>query len=161
MTPSKLISSNWSSTVWSPYAIPQAVSLHHYYKSKTRWSSIDFECKWEYDLWDFENENYSYRNESSLLCCNRLEGKIDDINTCGLNKATYNKIRNFLFGTASKESEVISCSALNFWRLLFASMGTTDPRLTDTLHYHGGVGKVVSGKGSGGRGDGGRSDWTV
>ena len=135
----KLQSSEWSSTVWSPYAIPHAIRLNHYYHSEPKWSYIDFFCKWEYYLWDFEAEDYK-RGETKLLCSNRLD-KIDKINTCGLNKTTYETLRSFLFGTASKESEEVTlCSPMNFWRLIFASMGTTDPNLSDTLRYHGCVG---------------------
>ena len=135
---SKLRSSKWSSTVWSPYAIPHGIYLSHYYHSEPKWSYIDFCCEWEYKLWDFEDEDFK-RGELMLLCSNRLD-KIDRINTCGLNKTTYKTLRSFLFGTASKESEEVTCTAMNFWRLIFASMGTTDPKLSDTLRYHGCVG---------------------
>ena len=41
---SKLISATYSSIAWSPYMIPHAVNLSHYYHSKTGWSSVDFFC---------------------------------------------------------------------------------------------------------------------
>jgi hypothetical protein len=135
---SRLISANYYSTVWSPYVIPHAVELHHYYHSKPGWSKIDFYTEWEYYLRDFEEEE-SKSVKYQQLCSNRLE-RIDVIKTPGLNKETYNKLRSFLYGTHSPESEAITCSALNFWRLIFASMGTTDPKLGDTLRYLGCVG---------------------
>ena len=84
-------------------------------------------------MWDFEDEDF--KGEYTLLCSNRLE-RIDNIKTPGLNKTVYKKLWSFLFGSASNESEEVICSALNFWRLIFASMDTTDSDLSTTLSYH-------------------------
>eukprot|EP00956_Cyclotella_meneghiniana_P025064 scaffold51466_cov63-Cyclotella_meneghiniana.AAC.1 len=135
---SQLISADYYSTVWSPYAIPHGIGLHHYYHSRPKWNYIDFNTHWEYDLLDFEEEASKYVTYKRF-CSNMLD-KIDNIKTPGLNKETYKKLRCFLYGTHSKESESVTCSAYNFWRLLFASMGTTDSNLSDTLGTRGCVG---------------------
>ena len=70
---SKLISATYSSTVWSPFAIPHALHLSHDYYSKTGWSSVDFFCKWEYDTWDFEDVNFR-DGKDTLLCSKDWKG---------------------------------------------------------------------------------------
>ena len=135
---SRLISADYYSTVWSPYAIPRGIGLHHYYHSEPKWDYIDFNTHWEYNLVDFEEETSKYVTYKRF-CSNMLD-KIDNIKTPGLNKETYKKLRCFIYGNHSKESESVTCSAYNFWRLLFASMGTTDSNLSDTLGTRGCVG---------------------
>lgn len=53
-----------------------------------------------------------------------------NVDTTNLNKSTYQKLRKFLFGTCSTDSENVTCSDMNFWLLLFGSMGSTDPDLS-------------------------------
>ena len=116
--------------VWSPFAIPHAIKLFHRYFCAVGMNSISFHTMWSYHMVDFEDEDsVSEEINYKKLCSNHYgdeELRADVINTSNLNEVTYRKLRKFLFGTSSEGSEAVTCSAIDFWYLIFGSMGTTD-----------------------------------
>ena len=125
-----LRSGNYSANVWSPYAIPHAVELNHRYHSRARIDTFEFFTTWSYRLIDFEKEETIKNKEFQELCSNCYEDeelRADVIDDEHLNEKTCSLLRNFLFGSDSEHSKSITCSDMNFWLLVFGSMGTTDP----------------------------------
>ncbi|KAL7542123.1 hypothetical protein ACHAXR_011521 [Thalassiosira sp. AJA248-18] len=144
-----LISSEYYAHVWSPYAIPHAIKFEHRYHCRSGWSTVSFGTIWNYRLIDFEElgcsiqveeEETMENNEYITLCSNVYEDeefRADVIQDKHLNKTTGNKLRTFLFGTHSEDSKAVTCSDINFWLLIFGSMGTTDPDLAkDPMRGH-------------------------
>ena len=101
---------------------------------RRRFSGWEFGAYWEYRLIDFEDEDTINSKEHTELCKAYEDADIeeDGINTDNLNKSMsmYQHMRKFLFGTCSKESETVTCSDINFWLLIFGSMGSTDQHLS-------------------------------
>ncbi|KAL7523930.1 hypothetical protein ACHAXR_000366 [Thalassiosira sp. AJA248-18] len=98
------------------------------------WRTMEFGTIWNYRLIDFEEEETIEDKKYNTLCSNQYEDeelRADVIEEKHLNKTTGNKLRTFLFGTHSEDSKSIICSDMNFWLLIFGSMGTTDPNLAE------------------------------
>ena len=124
---------NYSSYVWSPYAIPHVINLKHRYHGRARLNTYEFFTIWQYRLIDFEKEETIKNEEFQDLCSNCFEDeelRADVIDDEHLNEKTCSLLRNFLFGSDSEHSKSITCSDMNFWLLLFGSMGTTSPNFT-------------------------------
>ncbi|CAJ1919826.1 unnamed protein product [Cylindrotheca closterium] len=120
------------SHIWSPYAIPHALGLEHYYHHKVT-SFIEFRSIWSYRMIDFEIDS-SPTVECTELCSNHN----DDVDTSNLKMATVNKLRRFLFGSDSEESKIILCDNHRFLGILFGSMGTMK-LVSDTMGDMGNV----------------------
>jgi len=128
----QLRSAEYYTHVWSPYAIPHAIDLEHRYHCRSRMSSVEFGTIWSYRKVDFEEEVAIDSDEYEELCSNCFkdeELRADVINLSHMNKLTCQRLRRFLFGAHSEECRKVTCSDMNFWLLLFGSMGTTDPNL--------------------------------
>lgn len=132
---SGLDSATYHGSVWSPFAIPHAIDLCHSYHHNMRLNGLEFSTDWEYRLVDFEDEETIKSKDHTELCKCYEDADIehDGIETENLTKATYQKMRRFLFGTSSKESEKVTCSDIDFWLLIFGSMGSTDEHLSYDL----------------------------
>jgi len=127
-----LRSGNFYADVWSPYAIPHTIDLKHRCHSRARYTTFEFFTTWSYRLIDFEKEETIENEEFQELCSNCYEDqelRADVIDDEHLSEKTCSVLRNFLFGSDSKDSKSITCSDMNFWLLIFGSMGTTDPNL--------------------------------
>lgn len=127
--------------VWSPFAIPHALRLEHYYHHHSRAYSKEFRVSWSFRFFDFEKESFeaSPKNE---LCSNTWNG-VDVIRTQNLTTRTVEQLRSFLFGTSVEASEnhhliyledhhcqvskrLTDLDDYSFLRLLFGSMATFD-----------------------------------
>jgi len=83
-------------------------------------------------LIDFEKDETIKNKKFQELCSNCYEDeelRLDVIDDEHLNEKTCSLLRNFLFGSDSEHSKSITCSDMNFWLLLFGSMGTTSPNV--------------------------------
>mmetsp|Transcript_6275 Transcript_6275/g.15605 ORF Transcript_6275/g.15605 Transcript_6275/m.15605 type:complete len:387 (+) Transcript_6275:83-1243(+) len=128
----QLRSAEYYAHVWSPFAIPHAIELEHRYHGRARYRSFEFFTFWGYRLIDFEDESTIDSDRFKNICSNCYEDDVlrqDIIKESHMNNNTSSKIRKFLYGTDSDESKAITCSDMNLWLMLFASMGTTDPDL--------------------------------
>ena len=117
------------SFVWSPYAIPHAVALEHYYYRRIYSSSVDFGTTWKYALVDFEKRRSASElteRDFVLLCSNGYEDTVlraDQIDVNNLTATTVANMRVFLYGDCTEASKDLTCSDAKFLGLLFASMG--------------------------------------
>ena len=123
----KLRSADYYSHVWSPYAIPHAIKLSHSWSGRVRWEGYDLATDWNYMLLDFEVDIENSTKKYTELCSNNY----DKIKTTHLNKATCNKLREFLYGANTKQSKKVTCSDKDFLILIFGSMGSTDKNLEE------------------------------
>jgi hypothetical protein len=116
--------------VWSPFAIPHAVALEHYYYRRVYWSSMGFWTTWQYALVDFEDSQSTKQldgeTDYSFICSNGFDDeelRADKINLKGLNKNLVRKIRTFVYGDSSQACKDLTCSDATLLDLLFGSMG--------------------------------------
>ncbi|KAL7500934.1 hypothetical protein ACHAWT_009692 [Skeletonema menzelii] len=121
----KLQSADYYAYVWSPYAIPVAIDLHHSWYGKVGWSYSTLNTDYNYLMLDFEDSDEGGKYVE--LC------SFDDdvIKTSNLNKATVDKLRKFLYGSNTEQMKQQTVSDKNFLFLLFGSMGTTDEHFED------------------------------
>ena len=115
--------------VWSPYAIPHAVALEHYYYRRVRFGSMGLHVTWSYALVDFEDEKSTRQLKSkdfTFICSNGFEDeelRADKIHTEKLTMITVNRIRTFLYGSTAQACKNLTCSDATLLELVFASMG--------------------------------------
>lgn len=135
----ELVTGEYRSHVWSPFAIPHAIDLYHFYHRRPRYNTMEFKTYWKYHSVDFGDVNTiankvdldSCCNDAGyykILCFNRFEDeklRLDVIDAKNLTIKTVKKLRKFLYGT--NRGDVV-CDHHDFLRLLFASMGTIDSR---------------------------------
>ena len=125
----QLRSVEYQSYVWSPYAIPRAVDLFHYWYCHVRYQGSDFQANWKYHLLNFDDgdDAIKKRPDYVILCSNKDNGDGDEtIVAHNLNSKTVDKIRTFLYGTSCEEHKRDFCCDYDFLYLLFSSMGTID-----------------------------------
>jgi hypothetical protein len=121
--------------VWSPFAIPHAIRLEHYYLHQFRAYSLEFHVSWSYRLFDFESENFQGSDKAEL--CSNTWNRVDVIRTRNLSGRTVDRLKTFLFGSSCEPSENLmnldDCEVFkrardlndhSFLRLLFGSMAT-------------------------------------
>lgn len=111
------------------------LQVTHYHVHRGRINGIVHRASWEYKLIDFEDEESikvgkDYREEGTDICFTFDDSEIEeeDHSVENLSQETCDKLRSFLFGSASEESKKSTCSDLDFWRLLFGSCGSTSLR---------------------------------
>lgn len=115
--------------VWSPFAIPHAIALEHYYYHRPHWSTMEFWTTWKYALIDFEDNQSTKQlktEDFKFLCSNGYEDerlRADVIDTDNLTMTTVNRMRAFLYGSRIKACKEQTCCDLTFLELLFGSMG--------------------------------------
>jgi hypothetical protein len=121
--------------VWSPFAIPHAIRLEHYYHHQFRAYSLEFRVSWSYRFFDFENEHFEASGKTEL--CSNTWNRVDMIRTGNLSARTAEQLRTFLFGSSFEASEnfmdladcemsksIMNLDDYSFLRLLFGSMAT-------------------------------------
>ena len=126
-----LRTAEYYSTVWSPYAIPHAIALMHRYHNRVRMHSVEFHTFWAYSFVDCEDESTIDGEGYRKICSNHFEDeelRADVIKFQTLNASTCEKLRKFLYGAQCQE---VTCSDMDFWLLLFGSMGTIDSDLEE------------------------------
>ena len=114
--------------VWSPFAIPHAVRLEHFFHSRPRMSTYEFSTSWSYCCWDFEDPTFRKSREFEL-CSNCFEDEVlraDVIETEHLNPGTVSKLRRFIFGSSTQAAVQGTMDDVPFLKLFFASMATFD-----------------------------------
>ncbi|KAL7537692.1 hypothetical protein ACHAXR_008004 [Thalassiosira sp. AJA248-18] len=128
----RLVSAVYSGSVWSPFAIPHSIDLYHKFHRRMRLGGLEFGTYWEYRLVDFEDEETVKSKDHTELCKCYEDADIEEeaIDTRNLSKSTCRELRKFLFGAYSGDSEKITCSDMDFWLLIFGSMGSTDGDLS-------------------------------
>jgi len=138
----ELRTGHYSSHVWSPYVIPRAIQLKHFFHCRARYSTIEFGTQWTYRILDFNEFSGSdsttdiYDDGHTELCSNCYEDeerRVDTIDVSNLNICTVDQLRSTLYGSTSMASKEATCSDQWFLHLLFGSMGTVDPDLAMDL----------------------------
>jgi hypothetical protein len=128
----------YRSYIFSPYALPQALTFKHYYHHRTRMSWVEFQCDWLFSMlrfdrsWPKTQPIYLADEEMELLCVNQLldppewEGAdwtaVEDIDVSNFTACTVQRFREWLFGCSFHSLEVMDNFSL--LRLIFASCGT-------------------------------------
>ena len=125
--------------VWSPFAIPHAVRLEHYYHHHSRAYSREFRVSWSYRLFDFEDLNFQASRKTEL--CSNTWNRNDNVRARNLSAGTVELLGTFLFGprfggVTSENSmslddyddskNILDIDDYSFLRLLFGSMATFD-----------------------------------
>ena len=119
----KIRSITYKSHIWAPYAIPRALRLSHNWGGKDGQFGGELNVDWNYQLLDFDHEDVE---RSNIRVCELCANKQDVIDTSHMTKSTCYLLRRHIFGAFCKESKLVTCSDRDFYRLVFASMGTVD-----------------------------------
>ena len=117
--------------IYSPF-YARILQVTHFHLHRGRIHGVVHRASWEYKLIDFEDEDSvrlakESREEGTDLCFTFDDEEIEEEDTQveNLSQETCDKLRLFIFGSASEESKKSTCSDLDFWRLLFGSCGST------------------------------------
>ncbi|CAB9522774.1 hypothetical protein SEMRO_1339_G264290.1 [Seminavis robusta] len=133
----RLMTGTFQGLVWSPYAIPRAVSLEHYYYRRPSMRTMSFRVEWSYKLLNFEADGvmqlFEAERKWTVICANGYDNerlRLDCIVDRNLTRATIRLLKSFLCGAKSNKTDLFFkdaiCSDFDFILLVFASMGTID-----------------------------------